>query len=141
MGLNSAARRKRQFAATKPQDNCQLWRGVQGDQYRSLPSGHTIAACAFASTVTRESQFWWPHAAFYVGTVFYGGAGLVGLSRVYNNQHWASDVVAGAALGTIVGLKVVRYTHSNPGNHIDRELIKGRTSAIQANPILFSIKF
>lgn len=140
-GIKFVAGRQRPFADIKTPYNFQLWRGFQGDQYRSFPSGHTIAAFAFASTVTRESQFWWPHAAFYVGTVFYGGAGLVGLSRVYNNQHWASDVVAGAALGTIVGLKVVRYTHSNPGNHIDRELIKGRTSAIQANPILFSIKF
>jgi membrane-associated phospholipid phosphatase len=73
--------------------------------------------------------------------VFYGGAGLVGLSRIYNNQHWASDVMAGATIGTLVGIKVVKYTHSNPGNNIDRALIKGKTSSIQANPILFSIQF
>jgi hypothetical protein len=61
---------------------------------------------------------------------------------MYNNQHWASDVMSGAAIGTIVGLKVVKYTHSHPGNHIDQSLIKGkRSSQIQANPILFSFTF
>ncbi len=133
--------RQRPFVDVKTPDNFQLWRGFKGDQWRSFPSGHTITAFAFASTVTRESQFWWPHATWYVGTMFYGGASLVGLSRIFNNQHWASDVMAGAAIGTLVGIKVVKYTHSHPGNHIDRELIRGKKSAIQANPVLFSIQF
>jgi membrane-associated phospholipid phosphatase len=141
-GIKYLAGRQRPFMDTKNPYNFQLWRGLQGDQYRSFPSGHTITAFAFASTVTRESEFWHPHAVWYVGTVFYGGATLVGLSRIYNNMHWASDVMAGAAIGTIVGLKVVKYTHSHPGNHIDRELIKGRKqSQIQVNPVLFTVHF
>jgi membrane-associated phospholipid phosphatase len=141
-GIKMLAGRQRPYYDIKTPNSFQLWRGFSGDRYRSFPSGHTITAFAFASTVTRESQFWWPHSAWYVGTAFYGGASLVGLSRIYNNQHWASDVMAGAALGTIVGLKVVKYTHSHPGNHLDRELIKGRRSSqIQANPILFTIRF
>ena len=140
-GIKMLVGRQRPFYDIRNPYNFQLWRGFSGDQYRSFPSGHTITAFAFASTVTRESQFWWPHSAWYVGTVFYGGASLVGLSRIYNNQHWASDVMAGAALGTIVGIKVVKYTHSHPGNHIDRELIKGKSSQIQINPVLFSIQF
>ena len=140
-GIKLLVGRQRPFVDTKTPYNFQLWRGFSGYQYQSFPSGHTTTAFAFASTVTRESQFWWPHAAWYVGTVFYGGATLVGLSRIYNNQHWASDVMAGAAIGTLVGLKVVKYTHSHPGNHIDRELIKGKRSQIQASPILFSIRF
>ena len=136
------AGRQRPYVDTKVPNSFQLFRGFSGEQFRSFPSGHTITAFAFASTVTRESQFWWPHATWYVGTAFYGGASLVGLSRIYNNQHWASDVMAGAAIGTLVGLKVVKYTHSHPGNRIDRELIRGkRSSQIQATPILFSIQF
>jgi membrane-associated phospholipid phosphatase len=140
-GIKLTAGRQRPYADTANPYNFQLWRGLQGDKYRSFPSGHTTAAFAFASTLTRESQFWWPHATWYVGTVFYGGASLIGMSRIYNNMHWASDVAAGAALGTIVGLKVVKYTHSNPGNAVDKALIKGKRSGIQANPVLFSIQF
>lgn len=141
-GIKLTAGRQRPYADTANPYNFQLWRGLQGDKFRSFPSGHTTAAFAFASTLTRESQFWWPHATWYVGTVFYGGASLIGISRIYNNMHWASDVMSGAAIGTIIGLKVVKYTHSHPGNRIDRELIKGRRSSqIQASPVLFSIRF
>jgi membrane-associated phospholipid phosphatase len=142
VSIKLLAGRQRPYVDTKVPDSFQLFRGFAGDKFRSFPSGHTITAFAFASTVTRESQFWWPHATWYVGTAFYGGATLVGLSRIYNNQHWASDAMAGAAIGTLVGLKVVKYTHSHPGNRIDRELIKGkRSSQIQVNPILFSFQF
>jgi membrane-associated phospholipid phosphatase len=140
--IKFTAGRQRPLVDVKNPYSFQRWRGFQGYRFQSFPSGHTTTAFAFASTVTRETQFWWPHAAWYVGTVFYGGASLVGMSRIYNNQHWASDVMAGAAIGTIVGLKVVKYTHSHPGNHIDQELIKGKKSSpIQISPVLFSIQF
>ncbi len=120
----------------------QLFRGFSGHAYQSFPSGHTINAFAFASTVARETQFWWPHSAWYVGTVIYGGASLMGVSRIYNNQHWASDVMGGAAIGTLIGLKVVKYTHSHPGNPIDRKLIKGKQrSQMQAPLMVFSFRF
>src|SRR5438105_4213104 len=142
VGLKLMAGRQRPYMDIKNPYNFQLWRGFAGDQFRSFPSGHAVTAFAFASTLTRETQFWWPHASFWIGTVFYGGAGLVGASRMYNNMHWASDVMAGAAIGTIIGLKVVKYTHSNPGNRIDNKLIKGKQSSqIQINPVLYSIQF
>ena len=120
----------------------QLFRGFSGRAYQSFPSGHTINAFAFASTVTRETQFWWPHSAWYVGTVMYGGASLMGVSRIYNNQHWASDVMGGAAIGTLIGLKVVKYTHSHPGNSIDRKLIKGGSKSVMyPTPLMFSFQF
>jgi membrane-associated phospholipid phosphatase len=141
-GIKALAGRQRPFVDITNPYSFQLWRGFSSDNYRSFPSGHAINAFAFASTVTRESQFWWPHATWYVGTVFYGGAALVGASRMYNNQHWASDVMAGAAIGTLIGLKVVKYTHSHPGNHIDRELIKGKRSAqLQFTPVLYTYHF
>ena len=56
----------------------------------------------------------------------YGGATLVGLSRMYNNAHWASDVALGAAIGTFAGLKTVRYSHAHPDNPVDR-LVLGST--------------
>ena len=53
----------------------------------------------------------------------YGGATMIAASRMYNNKHWASDVVMGAAIGTFAGTKVVRYHHSHPGNRIDKWLL------------------
>jgi membrane-associated phospholipid phosphatase len=71
----------------------------------------------------------------------YGGATLMGVSRMYNNQHWASDVMGGAAIGTLIGLKVVKYTHSHPGSGIDNKLIKAGGDAQRSVPIVFSFQF
>ena len=43
---------------------------------------------------------------------------------MYNNRHWASDVMMGAEIGTFAGNKVVRYHHrTNPGNKFDKWLL------------------
>jgi membrane-associated phospholipid phosphatase len=105
-------------------------RGLKGGGYQSFPSGHATAAFAAASAVTSESQRWGPHVVWFVAPLMYGGATLVGLSRMYNNAHWASDVVLGAGIGTFSGIKVVRYSHGHSDNPIDRWLLDaqvGRT--------------
>jgi membrane-associated phospholipid phosphatase len=135
-----AGRRRPYLDVDNPYD-FQLWRGFKGHDFQSFPSGHTINAFAFASSVTRESQFWWPHSGIYVGTVLYGGASLMGVSRIYNNQHWASDVLAGAGIGTLIGLKVVKYTHSHPDNTLDKRLIKPRSNKLVPTPFVFTVKF
>ena len=94
--------------------------GFKGDPHRSFPSGHTTSAFAAAAAATEEVGVLWPRNKTWVGVLLYGSAGLAGISRVYNNAHWASDVVVGAAIGSFTGWKVVRYTHSHPGNTIDR---------------------
>jgi membrane-associated phospholipid phosphatase len=115
--------RARPFVDVTNNYDFQLFRGLRDDKYRSFPSGHATNAFAFASIVSRETEMWWPGSRWYIGTLMYGGATLVGVSRMYNNQHWASDIISGAAVGTIVGLKVVKYQHSHPGNRIDRALL------------------
>jgi len=102
----------------------QLLRGLRNDDYRSFPSGHTTTAFAFAATMASETQRWWPDSRWIIGPILYGGATLTGVSRIYNNAHWASDVMAGAAIGTFMGLKVVRYQHSHPDNWLDRKLLR-----------------
>ena len=100
-------------------------RGFKGDdKFRSFPSGHTIAAFAAAAAVTNETHRWWPSSVWIIGPALYGGAALTGLSRMYNNRHWASDVVMGAAIGIFAGNKVVRYHHiSHPNNRLDKWLL------------------
>lgn len=105
---------------TRPHDYV-VFRGFSGGtDYRSFPSGHTIAAFAAASAVTSETKRWYPRSVWIVGPVMYGGAAAVGWSRMFDNKHWASDVMTGAAIGTFAGLKVVHWHHSHPGNRIDR---------------------
>lgn len=103
-------------------DDWQIGRGLKrGGSYQSFPSGHTTAAFAAAAAVTAETSVWYPQLTYFlIGPVMYGGATAVGLSRMYNNRHWASDVIMGAAIGTFAGNKVVRYHRQHPGNRVDK---------------------
>ncbi len=106
-----------------------LFRGLKGTDYESFPSGHATTAFSVASAVTAETTHWlaeedaWPGWKYVVGGVMYGGAALVGVSRMYHDKHWASDVMAGAAIGTFSGNKVVWYAYSHPDNPVDRLLL------------------
>ena len=97
--------------------------GFGQSERQSFPSGHTTTAFAAAAAVTSETRRLHPKALPYVATIMYGGATLVGLSRMYHNKHWASDVALGAAVGTFSGLKVVRYSHAHPDNKVDRVML------------------
>jgi membrane-associated phospholipid phosphatase len=44
--------------------------------------------------------------------------------RIQLDQHWASDVAAGAFMGVFTGYKVVSYSHAHPNNFFDRNLLK-----------------
>lgn len=100
-----------------------LWRGfVRGGPYSSFPSGHTTVAFAAAAVATDEIGRLWPNRQRIAGTVLYGSAAAVGLSRIYHDKHWASDVIAAAGVGTLVGRAVVRYQHSHD-NRLDRWLL------------------
>jgi membrane-associated phospholipid phosphatase len=100
-----------------------LGRGFKSKDWRSFPSGHTTTAFAAAAAVTDETTLWWPRSTWIVGPLMYGGATLVGLSRMYHSRHWASDVAVGALIGTFSGKKVVLASHSNPNNAIDRVML------------------
>lgn len=122
--IKVTAGRARPRVDTTNAANFQLMRGFRSDDYRSFPSGHSTAAFAFAALVSAETGHWWPDARWIVGPAAYGVAALSGVSRIYNNQHWASDVITGAAIGTLTGIKVFRYQHSHPGNRLDNLLLK-----------------
>ncbi len=98
-------------------------RGFTNPDRTSFPSGHTTTAFAAAAAVTAETGRWWPRSTWIVGPVMYGGATMVGLSRMYHNKHWASDVALGAAIGTFSGQKTVQFLHARPTNAIDRALL------------------
>ncbi|HJR63897.1 MAG TPA: phosphatase PAP2 family protein [Gemmatimonadaceae bacterium] len=97
--------------------------GKRHNAWASLPSGHTTAAFAAASAITAELHESKPRLARVAGPILYGSAALVGISRMYSNDHWASDVLLGAAVGTFFGRKVVRYHHTRSGNWLEHFLI------------------
>ncbi len=101
-------------------------RGFKGHDYQSFPSGHATTAFAVASAVTAESKHFWPEHEYLVGTVMFAGASMVGVSRLYHDQHWSSDVIVGAMIGTFSGFKVVEYDYRHRDNFIDRLLLATR---------------
>lgn len=122
--LKGIVGRARPYVNVDQPHDYQTFRGFRkGTRYRSFPSGHTISAFAAASAVTSETSRWWPKSVWFVAPVMYGGAAAVGWSRMFDNKHWASDVITGAAIGTFAGLKVVQWHHMNPGNRIDRTFL------------------
>jgi membrane-associated phospholipid phosphatase len=123
VAIKSTAGRQRPYVMPRNPQSYSLFRGVSSDEYRSFPSGHTVAAFAAAAATTGEATAWFPGAKWVVGPILYGGAAATGLSRMFDNRHWASDVVVGAAIGTFAGLKVVRYNGQHPNNGVDRLLI------------------
>ncbi len=57
----------------------------------SFPSGHAAFFFAIAGTIFIYDHKW--------GTIFFIGALLMGVARVYAGIHWPIDIIGGAALG------------------------------------------
>jgi len=72
----------------------------------SFPSGHATQAFAVASVVASHYDSIWVKAGAY------GLASFVGWSRMQDKAHYASDVLAGALIGIVVGKAVVRLHES-----------------------------
>ena len=76
-----------------------LKQGVQrerpnGQGMDSFPSGHTAIAFWGAEIVREEYGWGWGAGAYAV-------AGGVAALRLYHQEHWATDVLAGAAIGVL----------------------------------------
>jgi hypothetical protein len=90
---------------------------------RSYPSIHAAVAFTAASALVEEMKTRQVHAVKYVAPVLYTAALVPGFTRLYLNQHWASDVVAGTFTGLWLGQKVVRYAHTHRRSRLDRALL------------------
>lgn len=77
-----------------------------GANHRSFPSGHSANAFAAAEFMRREYQDTSPWYACAGYTI----AATTGALRMMNNDHWLSDVVAGAGVGILsVNLAYISY--------------------------------
>jgi membrane-associated phospholipid phosphatase len=100
----------------KDQYDFHWFQGFGQFNYRAFPSIHSGSGFAAATALVQETRLRRPGAVKFVAPVLYGLALTPGLSRMYLGQHWASDIFAGAVMGTVAGLKSVNYSHSHPGN-------------------------
>jgi len=71
-----------------------------GSENHSFPSGHAVSAFAAAAVFADQTDM------LFLDILSYSLAGAVALSRVYNDQHWTSDIFIGAALGYFIGKKI-----------------------------------
>ena len=55
--------------------------------------------------------------------LLYTAALVPPVTRLYLDQHWMSDIVAGAFLGTLLGSRVVSYAHSHRRTRLDEALL------------------
>lgn len=118
------------------------FQGFGNFKYRAFPSIHTTSAFAVATVYTLETQRKSRGAAWVVGPIAYAIAAGPGLARLYNGQHWASDVFAGAFLGTMAGAKVVKYNHDvAPNNSVNRFFLGARNVQVGVDDGAFSARF
>jgi undecaprenyl-diphosphatase len=119
--VKGIAGRARPYALSSEQAyDFELGRGFpHREPYSSFPSGHATGSFAFAASITVEAARRWPEHKVLIGGLAYGGAFLDGVSRVYRDMHWPSDVAAGALVGTLSGVLVTRHQHAHPDNRLD----------------------
>jgi membrane-associated phospholipid phosphatase len=102
------------------------FRGFFGDSsfdYRAFPSIHTSSGMAVATVITMELNRRHSDATPYVAPILFAAGLLPGLTRIRLDQHWTSDIAAGAIMGVWAGYKVESYSHAHPNNRFDRVLL------------------
>jgi membrane-associated phospholipid phosphatase len=104
------AGRARPVATNNAPSDWNMLRGLRTDSLRSFSSAHsalsTAAAITLAAEWRRQGLRGWRTAG---PPLVYALAGIAGGSRIRDRQHWASDVMMGAAVGTASALVTRRW--------------------------------
>ena len=93
----------------RPDTTGSAWRFrpfAKGGAWHSMPSAHTLHAFTLAAAISEEARRPW------VTTLAYSAATLVAWSRVYRDEHWASDVAVSSVIGAAIGHATVRVLHA-----------------------------
>lgn len=79
-----------------------IWYGPSfKTEHTSFPSGHAASAFALAGVIAYEyKEYNW------VAPVSYSVATIASFSRVYRDKHWATDMIAGCAIGLITAYAI-----------------------------------
>lgn len=118
------------------------FKGFRDFDHRAFPSIHTASAFAVATVYTMETQRRAPGATWIVGPVAYALALGPGLSRMYTGQHWASDVLGGAFMGTFAAAKLMKYNHDvRPDNGVNRFFLGAKNVQVGVSSSGFSASY
>lgn len=120
--IKGFAGRARPFVTPQEPWHWNFAHGWTDARYASMPSGHTMATFAFAAAVTMAAGRA-PRTRWEIGTAAVASALLVAFARTYTNQHWLSDAMAGALLGSVTGIVLARWHNRHPGSAFDRVLL------------------
>lgn len=99
-----------------------IGRDRPGGRWGAYPSGHATAVFTVAVILA--------HRFPKYGYLFYMSAGVVGISRVFRVRHFPADVLAGAALGLMIGLAGIALA-----DHFEVDKYLARLG--RASPVLF----
>jgi membrane-associated phospholipid phosphatase len=106
--IKYATQRHRPYQDIPPDPR--IWEGPFGNyNSTSFPSGHSSAIFAMAAVIASEYK-----DKIWVPILCYSLASLATASRVYDDEHWSSDVIFGSALGFFIGKFVYKSTVNNP---------------------------
>jgi membrane-associated phospholipid phosphatase len=78
----------------------------------SFPSGHTSSAFALATVVANEYE-----EVPLIKPISYGIATMTALARINGDNHFASDVIFGAALGYFISKAILKLHSNKTGQH------------------------
>lgn len=128
-----AVNRKRPYMYSDrdlPQDEIE-----NGDWAKSMPSGHTTFAFASAAFLTYTFCRYFPDSPWRIPVSIgsYAIATGVAALRVSSGKHFLSDVLAGAAIGTVVGV-MVPFLHTLKTKN-------DMSVAVTGNGLSFTVKF
>ena len=104
-----------------------------GDWCNSFPSGHTTISFMSASFMTYVFSKYHPDSGWkwLVGGLSYSAAAAVGALRMASGNHFLTDVLMGAAIGTACGILVPWISTLGAGND----------SPVQVSPLGVSFNF
>ncbi len=93
------------------------------NDYDSLPSMHASSSFAMASVMAATTE------SMAAKVLYYSTATFVGFSRIYQDKHWASDIVLSAAVGELCG-RVVTSWHAGKSKLAFAPMISGNAAGL-----------
>lgn len=102
--LKYSFHRQRPYESNPP--NSQIWNGPSfKKQHLSFPSGHTSSVFSLATIISAQYNY-----KPSITAICFSIATLTAISRIYDNKHWLTDILAGAMVGFACGQMMYQIT-------------------------------